>query len=222
MALAENRFADIDKSVGYNAKELIDKPPLAMLKQVVAPEKIEAFLAVQIAKLVEQCNINANLSIQQYQIPVIAAQLVELYPVESLEDFVLCFKRGGAGFYGTIYKLDASVLCEWMKAYLDEKYTFVEGKVKEEQSKHTEANSVNYEEFRKRAGALFEKEKNNKVDNDYQIYKLNNPRDPNAGAAILEESRKKIERARRSYFLDQNPGASEEEIKNYLDKFKTI
>lgn len=174
--LAKNDFIGIEKSVGYSAKELIDKPPIAMLKKVEGVgEKVEAFLAVQLVKLIESVNINSALSIQNYQIPTIAGQLVEMYPVESLEDFVLCFKRGSAGFYGTIYKLDASVLCEWMKAYLDEKYTFVEGKVKEEQAKGAEEQSVNYEEFKKRAGELFKKDKiTNFKENEYQKWRLEN------------------------------------------------
>lgn len=148
-----------------------------MLKHVAGPEKIEAFIAVQIAKLVEQSNISQALTIQQYQIPVIAAQLVENYPVETLEDFVLCFKRGGAGFYGTIYKLDASVLCDWMKAYLYEKYTFVEAKVKEEQQNHIEENKVNYDAFKERVQKDFiEPEKiTNAKENEYQRMRLENP-----------------------------------------------
>lgn len=175
--LKKNDFVAIEKSVGFNAKEIINCPPIAMLKQVDGvKEKLEAFLAIQIVKLSETVNVNSNLNIQNYQIPTIAAQLIENYPVESLEDFVLCFKRGGAGFYGTIYKLDASVLCEWMKAYLDEKYTIVESKVKEEQSKNIEENSVNYEEFKKRAGEMLVKEKvNNFKENEYQKMKLQNP-----------------------------------------------
>jgi hypothetical protein len=175
--LAKNDFIGIEKSVGFSAKELIDKPPIAMLKKVDGVgEKVEAFLAVQLVKLIESVNINSALSIQNYQIPTIAGQLVEMYPVESLEDFVLCFKRGSAGFYGTIYKLDASVLCEWMKAYLDEKYTFVESKVKEEQAKGIEENQVNYDEFKKRAGEMFAKDKQtNFKENEYQKMKLQNP-----------------------------------------------
>lgn len=168
-----------------------------MLKQVIDPVKIEAFLAVQIAKLVEQCNINQNLNIQKYQIPIIAAQLIEKYPVESLEDFVLCFKRGGAGFYGTIYKLDASVLCEWMGLYLDEKYTFVEAMVKEEQSKNIEKNKVNYEEFKKRSGEIFTPERqNNAKENEYQKWKLENAQYmyyPVRGLEIYATSQEKAE-----------------------------
>lgn len=163
-------------SVGYSAKELIEKPAIAMLQLAGLSERSEIFLAVQIEELVGMVNINGNLNIQNYQIPIIAAQLIEKFPVESLEDFVLCFKRGGAGFYGTIYKLDASVLCEWMTAYLDEKYTFVEGKVKEEQQVHLEENSLNYDAFKDRVGDFLKVDKKtNYKENEYQRWKLNNP-----------------------------------------------
>jgi hypothetical protein len=175
ISLQTNNFDSIVSSVGYSAKELIEKPPIYMLAKTGLAEKVETFLAVQLVKLMESVNINGVLNLQNYQIPTIAGQLVEMYPVESLEDFVLCFKRGGAGFYGTIYKLDASVLCEWMKAYLDEKYTFIEGKVKEEQTKLTEEQSVNYEEFKKRSGELFQKDKvNNYKENEYQKWRMQN------------------------------------------------
>jgi hypothetical protein len=156
---------------------LIDKPPIAMLTKLDGIDlKVEAFIAAEILKLVSVVNINGNLTIQKYQIPVIASQLVEKYPVESLEDFVLCFKRGGAGFYGTIYKLDASVLCEWMSAYLDEKYTFIEAKVKEEQQAHIEENKINYEGFKERVGDFLKTHKvTNFRENDYQKWKLENP-----------------------------------------------
>lgn len=206
-----------------SAKDLIDCPPLAMLRKIEGMDlKLEMFLAAEIKKLSDMVNVNANLNIQQYQIPIIAQQLIENYPVESLEDFVLCFKRGSAGFYGTIYRLDAATLTDWMKEYLEEKYTFVEAKVKEEQSKHLEDNAVNYDEFKKRAPDIFAKEKSNQNDNDFQIYKLNNPRKDSAGASMVEEHKKKVERARRAFYLNEHPDASEEEIEAYISKFNSI
>lgn len=206
-----------------NAKELIDRPPLAMLKKIDGLDlKLEMFLAAEIKKLVDMVNINDNLNIQQYQIPIIAQQFIENYPVESLEDFVLCFKRGAAGFYGTIYRLDAATLADWMEKYLQEKYTYVEAKVKEEQAAGIEANSVNYEEFKKRAPDIFAKEKSNRSDNEYEIWKLENKRNASAGDSLIEEHNKKIERARRSYYLNEHPDATEEEIENYLLKFKSL
>lgn len=219
----ENKFSDIIQSVGMSAKELIDRLPLAMLKKIEGMElKLEMFLAAEIKKLVDMVNVNDNLNIQQYQIPIIAQQFIENYPVESLEDFVLCFKRGAAGFYGTIYRLDVATLSDWMEKYLQEKYTYVEAKVKEEQAKGLEENSVNYEEFKKRAGDIFAKEKTNQNDNEFQIYKINNPRNEKDARSLIDEHNNKVNTARRKFYLEKNPGASEEEINEYLLKFKEI
>lgn len=149
-----------------------------MLKKVDGLSfKMEAFLSAQIQKLVGMVNINGHLSIQSYQIPIIAAQLIENYPVESLEDFVLCFKRGAAGFYGTIYKLDASVLCEWMKAYLTEKYTYIEVKIEDDKQAKTEESKINYEAFKERVERDFIQPQKitNAKENEYQRMRLENP-----------------------------------------------
>jgi hypothetical protein len=175
-SLASNDFEQIEKSVGFSVKDLLDKPPIAMVKKVCEPEKIELFLSIQIGKLINACNIADNLNIQRYQIPLIAGQLIELYPVESIEDFVLCFKRGQTGFYGTIYKLDASVLCGWMKDYLDEKYQLLENQVKKEKDLKIEEQSVNYESFKKRVDKFLEvKKETNFKENEYQRERLKNP-----------------------------------------------
>lgn len=175
-SLVAGKFEQIEKEVGHSLKAILNKPPLAMVKQVCEPEKIELFLSIQIGKLINSCNIAENLNIQKYQIPVIAGQLIEMYPAESLEDFVLCFKRGQVGFYGTIYKLDASVLCEWMKAYLDEKYQLIEANVKSQQQQTIKDNEVNYDKFKERVGQFIEKKKeNNFKENEFQRQRIMKP-----------------------------------------------
>jgi len=148
-----------------------------MLKHVVEPEKIEAYLAVQIAKVVSQVNISADLNIQAYQIPLIAEQLVSLYPVETVEDFTLCFKRGAAGFYGRIYRLDAATISEWMKQYLDEKYSHVELGFERTRNENEES-VVNYEAFRERVSEFLQQDKkgfSSADENEIQRQKLANP-----------------------------------------------
>jgi polyhydroxyalkanoate synthesis regulator phasin len=175
--LAEGKFDDIESAVGFAVKEILDRPPIAMLRKIEGMSmKLEMFLAIQIGKLINSVNIANNLNIQHAQIPIIAKQLIENYPIESLEDFVLCFKRGLATFYGTIYRLDAAVLNEWMKQYLDEKYTYVEAKVQEQQEQTVKANEVNYEKFKERVRDFVKEEKGtNFKENEYQRMKLANP-----------------------------------------------
>lgn len=148
-----------------------------MLLKEVDLKKIQGFVAIQIGKLASRVNIAPNLNIQAHQVRDIAEQLVELYPVESLEDFVLCFKRGGLGFYGTIYRLDASVLTDWMAKYLDEKYGLIESGYNKAKKEEAEQAPIDYEKFKERAAEFVEspKKHNNAAENDYQRRKLENP-----------------------------------------------
>lgn len=173
--MASGDFNAIEVSVGYSVKDIIARPPIAMLmvpdesKEQLTPELreqykqqarnlIEMFLARQINSLNKMVN-SAN-GVQPWQIPIIAGQLIQMYPTESLEDFVLCFRRGSTGFYGPIYnRLDFSVLTEWMKNYLDEKYQLVEAKVVESRSAEPTQPVINYAEFAKRAPQFIKPEK---------------------------------------------------------------
>lgn len=146
LALTSNNF-EVIRSVNSVAA-ILDRPNITMLKKVVDPTLLELFLATELTRLIDSVNIDQRLSIQGHQVPIIAAQLVEQYPTESLEDFALCFKRGSTGFYGTIYNLDASVINLWMKAYLEEKYTLIEAERSKRKADETEAlGKVDYKAF---------------------------------------------------------------------------
>lgn len=138
-------------------------------------EKIEIFLALEISKVKAAVNIDSRLSFYDDQIPAIASQLVEMYPVETLEDFILCFKLGTTGYYGPIYRLDAAVLHEWFRKYLDNKYSYVEAAAQEEKVTIDKSNDVNYERFKERAAEFVEPKKNNASENEYQRRRLENP-----------------------------------------------
>jgi polyhydroxyalkanoate synthesis regulator phasin len=172
--LQRNDFEGLSQSVGNSPKDILDRTPIAVLAKFEGiAERAEIFLAKELNNLHKSLNIAENLNMQPWQIPQLAEQLLLMFPVETLEDFVLCFRRGSLGFYGKIFRLDAAVINEWMQKYLEEKYTYVEAKVQEQQDQTLKDNEVNYEAFKKRVGEVFKEEKKtNFKENEYQRWKL--------------------------------------------------
>lgn len=175
-ALTDNNLQALVGSVGNTIAGILDRPTIAMLKKVVDTPLLEMFVAVVITDMIDGVNIDQRLNIQGHQVPIIAAQLVEQYPAESLEDFVLCFRRGMTGFYGTIYNLDASVLNLWMKAYLEEKYCLIEADHAKSKKEEAELGKVDYKAYIERKAKEMEEEANrppsNAKDNEVERFKL--------------------------------------------------
>jgi hypothetical protein len=74
-------------------------------------------------------NFNVGKSISPNQSAIIASDIVEKYPYETLEDIVLMLKmvRQGSIGDGKDYKVDGqNILAKWMPEYLDKKYQEVE------------------------------------------------------------------------------------------------
>lgn len=121
-----------------------------MLQKVVDPVLPELFLARQLERLVEGVNVDARLNMRPEQITELAEDLVDTFPIETLEDFVLCFRRATMGMYGVIYKIDKSVVFTWMAAYLEDKYMYVEQMHQKAKEEGIRQDEINYEAFKKR------------------------------------------------------------------------
>ncbi len=73
----------------------------------------------------EYFNVGSKMS--EIQAIQTASLFLEQYPVDSIEDLILCLKKAKLGQYGKIYnKIDGSMIFEWFGKYLDEKYQRLE------------------------------------------------------------------------------------------------
>lgn len=108
--------------------------PMAELRRVVGSRQVAIALDVQLTRLVG--NLNLKWSLNDGQIKTIVEDLLDKYPNESLEDFILCFKKARQGEFGELIRLDGPIIFSWMDIYLDEKYKAVEDKLMKEKEDH--------------------------------------------------------------------------------------
>lgn len=123
-------------------------------------------------------NFNFGKSLSQTQSAILAADIVEKYPYETIEDVVLMLKQVRQGIIGDgkDYKLDGqNVLSKWFPEYLEKKYTeFERLKKQESQITSNEIDSKDhpvtqfYEKFRLQK-ARKEKEEVMKIEIDEMV-----------------------------------------------------
>ena len=110
-----------------NLSNAIDGTKLKKLEKEVG----EINTITAICYLINRFNANFNVgkSLTQQQAALLASDIVEKYPYETIEDIVLMFKQVRQGIIGDgkDFKLDGqNVLAKWFPEYLDKKYIEVE------------------------------------------------------------------------------------------------
>lgn len=102
--------------------------PIAEVARVVGDRQVAIALDIQLIKLVGSLNLKWNIT--DGQIQTIVEDIMDKYPNESIEDFVLCFKKARMGEFGELYRLDSAVVFVWIQRYLDEKYEVLENELR--------------------------------------------------------------------------------------------
>lgn len=104
-----------------NVKAIIETAyPISELRRVLPQGDVEVAIDTALTKLVGNLNLKWNLN--DLQIGQIVEDLTDRYPHETVEDFILIFRKARQNEFGEIYRLDSAVIFGWMDKYLEEKY----------------------------------------------------------------------------------------------------
>jgi hypothetical protein len=131
-------LTDSDSARAYERSLTIKKIvkeaiPITELKKHVEPREIAIALDIQLTRLV--ANLNLKWTVNDSQVKTIVEDLLEKYPNETLEDFILCFKKARQGEYGELIRLDSAIIFTWMTIYLEEKYEALEDELQKEKDR---------------------------------------------------------------------------------------
>lgn len=127
------QYRDVERGLSID-KVISSAIPISVLEKNTSRKEVLIALDRAVTRLAASLNLNNNLN--DFQIRVIVEDLYDKYPNETLEDFILMFKKARQGEFGTIYVLHSAVVFDWMAKYLDEKYRHIEDKLMREKDEH--------------------------------------------------------------------------------------
>lgn len=141
-------FEILERGIPNSVERIMPAPRIAALVKAVGVEKIRKFLSALLVKLIARVNVAHSMETQQKNFTI--DTILERYPNDSLADFILCFKRGAQGYYGSSYhQLDTSVIMGWLGAHFIEKAYYLERDNTNSKKAEKDA-KVDYDAFRER------------------------------------------------------------------------
>lgn len=115
--------------LSHDLFRVVDIPPIRQLLNVGQNRAVlEAVISLLILKAANRLSVGNNL--RQGQADEIAQQIIQDYPLLSLDDINILLLNGTKGKYGEIYRLDISVIYKWIRSYEEEKAEYVEKLIK--------------------------------------------------------------------------------------------
>lgn len=115
-------LAAASNSLPTTIKGAIETPVVNDLVVAVGKASVCRLIEVELVKLAAAVSVGGSLD--NYKVQLIATQLIEFFPYESVGDFKVCFFRASAGQYGDIFRLDGIIVRKFMEKYLEEKYEY--------------------------------------------------------------------------------------------------
>lgn len=115
----------------------IDGTKLKKLEKTLGERDLTKVITYMLLRFSESFNVGKKLTAGQA--PLIAIDIIEKYPYETIEDILLMLKQVRQGIIGDgkDYKLDGqNILNKWMPEYLERKYEQVERDNKAIQTAH--------------------------------------------------------------------------------------
>jgi hypothetical protein len=146
--IKSKRFQEISESVPNSVAAIMDSTPICVLKREVDLREIQKAIEFELIKVVGMLNVANNM--KPHQVSFTAQTIIENYPAESIEDIILCLKRGAMGYYGsTFHQFDTSIVLGWLGEHIDEKCNYLEKGTKATQDEEKQL-QVDYEAFKKK------------------------------------------------------------------------
>lgn len=151
----------------------------------VIREHGEELVIDKIKLSLNKCALGLNINLQPESYETLAADILEVYQYDSVEDVIQCLKKGRQGKYGFGHNNRQSItmilIKEWMALHLEEKAIAREKELQNQKKKviprsitDEEGKEIDmYEIYRKRQAVEKEKEKvTNEHENEFQRLKL--------------------------------------------------
>lgn len=129
----EAHMALISQKAEGLKQELALLPQYNVIRVMADQDKdlLRAHLAKLMLNIVKFLNLKESLNVEQ--INEISLTIIEECKGLTLEDIAVCFHKAKKGYYGIIYRLDGSVILQWLEKYKEERRQKI---AKEQQSLH--------------------------------------------------------------------------------------